>query len=221
MVTFVGRFRLAEHMNAEYQRAVEQFGPRVYAFASYSLRNRQDADDVSQEVLIKLWRHWRSIDPDKILAWLMRVTRNAVVDQVRRQQLADSRVDRHIEPESQAGASHQTGQQDQGETRDRERLRRALLESIQALDEPFRSLLILRDIQGMSYADIEGALELSESQVKVYLHRGRRKLRDNEELRRMFSRVHGIGQDQGQGAAAASPGNNNQPPLQAARYSSG
>ena len=193
-------------MNAEYQRAVEQFGPRVYAFACYSLRNRQDADDVSQEVLIKLWRHWRSIDPDKILAWLMRVTRNAVVDHVRRQQLADSRVDRHIEPESQAGASHQTGQQDQGETRDRERLRQALLESIQALDEPFRSLLILRDIQGMSYADIEGALELSESQVKVYLHRGRRKLRDNEELRRMFSRVHGIGQAPRQRQPAAATG---------------
>ena len=192
MVTFVRRLRLAEHMNAEYQRAVEQYGQKVYAFASYSLRNRQDADDVSQEVLIKLWRHWRSIDPEKILAWLMRVTRNAVVDHVRRQQLADSRVDRHIEPESQAGAPHQTGQQDQGEARDRERLRQSLLESIQALDDPLRSLLILRDIQGMSYADVQGAMELSESQVKVYLHRGRRKLRENEGLRSLFERVHGI-----------------------------
>ena len=184
-------------MNSEYRRAVEQYGQRVYAFASYSLRSRQDADDVSQEVLIKLWRNWQSIDPDKILAWLMRVTRNAVIDHVRRQQLADSRVDHRIEPESQAGL------EDEVETRDRERLREALLESIQALDEPFRSLLVLRDIQGMSYADIEGAMGLSESQVKVYLHRGRRKLRDNQALRDMFDRVHGAAENPAQQAASS------------------
>ena len=185
-------------MNADYNRAVERYGQRVYAFASYSLRSGQDADDVTQEVLIKLWRNWRSIDPDKMLAWLMRVTRNAVIDHIRRQRLADSRVDHRIDPDSQAvGQDHNQSrnafQNDPpDESRDRERLRQALLASIQALDEPFRSLLVMRDIQGMPYADIQGAMELSESQVKVYLHRGRRKLRGDEGLRSLFERVHGI-----------------------------
>ncbi len=192
-------------MNADYTRAVEQYGQRVYAFASHSLRGGQDADDVTQEVLIKLWRHWRSIDPDKMLAWLMRVTRNAVIDHIRRQRLADSRFDHRIDPDSQAGGPAQPARpgQDQsrnespGESRDRERLRQALLASIQALDEPFRSLLVMRDIQGMAYADIQGAMELSESQVKVYLHRGRRKLRGDEGLRGLFERVHGAGPESG------------------------
>ena len=172
-------------MNSEYRRAVEQYGQKVYAFACYSLRGRQDADDITQEVLVKLWRHWRKVDPDKIQAWLMRVTRNAVIDHIRKRQLAESRRDDRIEPDSRAVG------EDESEARDRERLREILLASIQALDEPFRSLLIMRDIQGMSYADMQGALEMSESQVKVYLHRGRRKLREDEDLRRAFGGVHG------------------------------
>ena len=175
-------------MNTEYRRAVEQYGQKVYAFACYSLRSRQDADDVTQEVLVKLWQHWRKVDPDKIQAWLMRVTRNAVVDHFRKQQLADSRRDDRVEPDTRSDI--QSGREDQGEARDRERLREALLESIQALDEPFRSLLIMRDIQGMSYADMQGALEMSESQVKC-IASGRRKLREDEELRRAFASLHG------------------------------
>lgn len=172
-------------MKFEYEQAVEQHGQKVYAFACYSLRGRQDADDVTQEVLIKLWRHWESVDPQKVAAWLMRVTRNAVIDHIRKQQLAASRLDDRIEPETQAGM------EDQGAARDREKLQEALLGVIRTLDEPFRSLLIMRDIQGMSYADIQATLELSESQVKVYLHRGRRKLREDKELRRIFSSIHG------------------------------
>lgn len=172
---------------------MEQYGQKVYAFACYSLRSRQDADDVTQEVLVKLWQHWSRVDPDKIMAWLMRVTRNAVVDHIRKQQLADSRRDSRIEPDTRPDIH--PGGVDQGEARDRERLREALLESIQALDEPFRSLLIMRDIQGMSYADMQGALEMSESQVKVYLHRGRRKLREDEDLRRTFGSVYGTAEE--------------------------
>lgn len=180
-------------MNTEYRRAVEQYGQKVYAFACYSLRSKQDADDVTQEVLVKLWQHWRKVDPDKVMAWLMRVTRNAVVDHIRKRQLAESRRDDRIEPDTQP--EFRSGGEDQGEARDRERLREALLGSIQALDEPFRSLLIMRDIQGMSYADMQGALEMSESQVKVYLHRGRRKLREDEDLRRAFAGVHGAAEE--------------------------
>ncbi len=172
---------------------MEQYGQKVYAFACYSLRSRQDADDVTQEVLVKLWQNWRKVDPDKVMAWLMRVTRNAVVDHIRKRQLAESRRDDRIEPDTQP--EFRSGGEDQGEARDRERLREALLESIQALDEPFRSLLIMRDIQGMSYADMQGALEMSESQVKVYLHRGRRKLREDEDLRRAFAGVHGTAEE--------------------------
>ena len=60
------------------------------------------------------------------------------------------------------------------------------MDAIRGLDDPFRSILVMRDIQGMSYADIQETLGISDSQVKVYLHRGRRKLRENQKLRSLF-----------------------------------
>jgi|TARA_B100000315_G_scaffold222693_1_gene226892 hypothetical protein len=48
------------------------------------------------------------------------------------------------------------------------------------------------DIQGMSYAEIQQSLDMSESQVKVYLHRSRRKLRENSVLRQIFDSYNGV-----------------------------
>ena len=53
-----------------------------------------------------------------------------------------------------------------------------LAEAIRQLDEPYRSLVLLRDVEEMNYREIAEALELSDSQVKVYLHRARRRLRE-------------------------------------------
>ena len=50
----------------------------------------------------------------------------------------------------------------------------------------------MRDVQGLSYQDIQETLEISESQVKVYLHRGRRKLRENTALKLVFSSYLGL-----------------------------
>ncbi|HAJ75248.1 MAG TPA: hypothetical protein DCM64_02220 [Gammaproteobacteria bacterium] len=67
-----------------------------------------------------------------------------------------------------------------------------MLEAIKSLDEPFRRVVIMCDIQGMSYAEIQQSLDMSESQVKVYLHRSRRKLRENSVLRQIFDSYNGV-----------------------------
>ncbi len=165
----------------EYQQVVAQHRHRIYSFAHYSLRAREDAEDVTQEVFIKLWQHWRKIDREKIGGWLMRVAHNAVIDKVRKARNGDAQTDAYAEVDEQ-------GQfEDPGVELDKEAFNEALQNAIQELDEPFRSIVILRDIQGSSYADIEACLQMSESQVKVYLHRGRRKLRENTQLRTLFA----------------------------------
>jgi RNA polymerase sigma-70 factor (ECF subfamily) len=55
---------------------------------------------------------------------------------------------------------------------------RQLKAAIAALSEPYRSLVVLRDIQEHSYAEVAGALDLNMTQVKVYLHRARKQLRE-------------------------------------------
>ena len=167
-------------MRAQYQQAIEQHRQRVYSFAHYSLRAKEDAEDVTQEVFIKLWQHWQKIDHSKLGGWLMRVAHNAVIDHVRRQRSGEANLDHYVDVDDQAGSGNQEAKFDQ------EIFKQQLQLAIKTLDDPFRSIIIMRDVQGLSYAEIQASLEMSESQVKVYLHRGRRKLRDNTNLRQLF-----------------------------------
>ena len=167
-------------MQKQYQQAITQYRQRVFSFANYSLRAREDAEDITQDVFIKLWQNWQRIDHSKLNAWLMRVAHNAVVDHVRKHKKANEQVDDYAELEDQASEEYSGGDLD-----DRA-FKQQLMEAIKSLDDPFRSILVMRDIQGMSYTDIQQSLDISASQVKVYLHRGRRKLRENKKLRSLF-----------------------------------
>ncbi len=167
-------------MQKQYQQAITQYRQRVFSFANYSLRAREDAEDITQDVFIKLWQNWQRLDHSKLNAWLMRVAHNAVVDHVRKHKKANEQVDDYAELEDQASEEYSGGDLD-----DRA-FKQQLMEAIKSLDDPFRSILVMRDIQGMSYTDIQQSLDISASQVKVYLHRGRRKLRENKKLRSLF-----------------------------------
>jgi RNA polymerase sigma-70 factor (ECF subfamily) len=172
-------------MLSQYQLTIKAHRSRIYSFAYYSLRAKEDAEDVTQEVFIKLWQHWQQIDHLKVGGWLMRVARNAVVDHVRKRKPAEDGIDHYADVELQPV------DEEGGQEIDQARVKQGLMEAIRELDEPFKSILIMRDIQGLSYTDIQASLNLSESQVKVYLHRARRKLRESSDLRRLFGATVG------------------------------
>ena len=67
-----------------FESAVSRHSRRVFTFASYLLGDPAEAEDITQEVLIKLWRRGGEIDPDRLGAWLLAVTRNACTDVLRR-----------------------------------------------------------------------------------------------------------------------------------------
>ena len=167
-------------MQTLYLQAIDQHRHRVLSFAHYSLRVREDAKGVTQEVFIKLWKHWQKIDHEKLGAWLMRVAHNCVIDHLRKQRPQQANLDHYSEVEDQVGEESDANQLDQ------QHFKSQLQSAIKSLEDPFRSIVIMRDIQGMSYEEIEGSLELSASQVKVYLHLARRKLRENSKLRQLF-----------------------------------
>ncbi len=181
-------------MRKQYQQAIAEHRQKVFSLAHYSLRAKEDAEDVTQDVFIKLWQHWQKIDHSKLSGWLMRVTHNAVIDHIRKQRPSQNNLDQYAEVEEQVGSESDEGNIDQETFKDR------LQEAIRSLDDPFRSIIIMRDVQGLSYADIQSSLDISESQVKVYLHRGRRKLRENENLRNLFEQQFGTTKSQGRAA---------------------
>lgn len=176
-------------MKAQYQQAIGQHRQRVYSFAYYSLRAKEDAEDVTQDVFIKLWQHWQKIDHSKLGAWLMRVAHNAVIDHVRKHKGAQNNLDPYADVDVQIDSVSQAAEA----VLDQAAFKQQIQALIKTLDDPFRSIIIMRDIQGLSYAEIQASLDMSASQVKVYLHRGRRKLRENVKLRKLFDENLGPG----------------------------
>jgi len=170
-----------------FEAAVERHQRAVFTFAAYFLGDRTDAEDVTQEVLVRLWRNPRLLSSARLGGWMLRVTRNACCD-VLRQRRSRGRltvvgvgaeeatvVDARPDPEVTARAS-ELGQ----------RLRSALA----GLHEPQRSVVILREIQGLSYREIGDVLDLPLSTVRVTLHRARRRLR--EQLREEYANAAAV-----------------------------
>lgn len=144
---------------------------RLYAYAWYSLRVAAEAEDVVQEAFARFWEQRHSIDPVQAGAWLMRVTQNLVTDQIRRRQVrsTDDAVD------TDALVAEQPQAEDLQHQRDMKRL---VEESLARLADPYRSILILREIQGLAYQEIADILGISLDHVKTDLFRAKRKLRE-------------------------------------------
>lgn len=154
---------------AAFQDTVRDHKDRLFGLAVRLTGDRAEAEDVVQESFIKLWQQEPKPPGTAVLPWLLTVTRNASLDRLRRRRLvtADQAV-LEARPDGAAQPDRQLAGDEFG---------RRLNEAVNSLREPFRSLVILREIQGLEYQDIAQTLSLSLSQVKVYLHRARRQLR--------------------------------------------
>lgn len=159
----------------DFQELVRKHRDRVYTFAFYSLKNREDAEDVTQEVLIRLWNHFSRLEGEHLAAWIIRVTKNACVDAVRRRQTRfRHEADGDDDELDRAASTGPTPERD-AESAD---FRRNLQNALREVPEPYRSIVILREIQGFAYEDIAASVNKPLNTVKVYLHRGRKMLRE-------------------------------------------
>ena len=163
-------------MIRHFQKSATQHQQRIYTFACYLLRNREDAEEVTQDVLLRLWRNYRTLRDTALSAWLVRVTRNACLDVLRKRQRDRHRLAAGSDSEAFTHAVD-TGPNPEAiaEASDfQQQVERALGE----LSEPHRTIVILREIQDLTYEQIAEALDLPLNTLKVYLHRGRKMLRD-------------------------------------------
>lgn len=146
----------------EYNDAVGELADLIYRYALKFLRNPTAADDIVQDAFLKLWNHHKQIDRRKAKAWLFSTAHNALVNFVKREnksQLFDGEV--------HGGAYREEH---------RFELQEVLARCLDTLPPVQKSILLLRDLEGYSYKEIGEMLELSESQVKVYLFRARKKM---------------------------------------------
>jgi RNA polymerase sigma-70 factor (ECF subfamily) len=153
---------------------VRAYHDRVYRFGLRACRNAFDADDAVQEAFIKLARRPEVVADPGALSWLMTVVRNACARLLRpffRQgsHLGDHQTDLDAMP---------TDAENPEAAMERWQLVRAVHEAIARLDPPYREVIILRDLEGLSGAEVSDALGIAEAAMKARLHRARRMLRD-------------------------------------------
>lgn len=147
---------------------MEDYQDQAWTLARYLLKDPAEAEDACQEAFVKLWNHRDAIDPGKIQPWLMKVTRNTCLDRLRRRRPTEELQDWQ-QSDPAPGPMQDVYRREQGS-----RLRKM----IASLPEPYRSLVVLRDVHQHSYEEVAAALELNMPQVKTYLHRARRRLRE-------------------------------------------
>lgn len=150
---------------------------RIFTFAHYYLGHREEAEDATQEVLIRLWRNRSEIDPARIEPWLITVTRNACFDALRKRKNYRSRVTSADFDDPALGHLLKHEETPQSHTESAE-FQHRLEQAISKIREPYRSILILREIQDQKYDRISEVLDLPLNTVKGYLHRGRKMLRE-------------------------------------------
>ena len=169
----------------EFEHQVKRYKDRVYGFAFHYLGTAEEAEDVTQEVFIRFWQHRMSLDAKQPIGWLLRVTRNVSIDAIRRRKTYRKNVSVDSEMVENVSEVNLSPEQHTEYSDFQMHLKRAL----DKLAEPYRSIVIMREIEEMKYNEIGEALELPLNTVKVYLHRARKMLRD--QLKEVFHREHG------------------------------
>jgi RNA polymerase sigma-70 factor (ECF subfamily) len=162
----------------------------VYGLAVSLLKDLEDAEDVTQEVFVKLWRQGDEVEEAARAAWLMRVCRNACLDRLRRRKVrrrhqADpARTVVGVGPfdeEESSGREPSFDLSDEGADAHAIQRRAEVQEVVavmEGLPEPHRSVILLRELHDLPYEEIAQALSLSLASVKVTLHRARRRVRE-------------------------------------------
>jgi RNA polymerase sigma-70 factor (ECF subfamily) len=157
----------------EFKVLCQRHSDEIYRYARSLLTNRADAEDATQEVLLRLWNHLPTINPFNLRAWLLRTTRCYCLDQIRHRsrkaapmliddQVLDDQPDElAVNPRLAADSSLRL-----------EEAHRLLLK----LPENLRSVFVLYEANGLRYREIAKVLGIPINSVKVYLSRARESL---------------------------------------------
>ena len=164
----------------------DAYGSKIYQLAFRYLRNKEDAEEVTQDVLFKVYRKVGEFRGDAALSsWIYRITFNAAMSRLRTAQYqraqAEDRREAAIDTDTMGGPTRPVDVADWTDMADervlRSQLRQRVFRAILALPAIYRAPVMLRDIQGMSTEEASAMLRVKDQTLKSRLHRGRLILR--------------------------------------------
>ena len=162
-----------------FSEIVRTYQGSVYNTALYIAENRDDALDISQEVFLKLWRTLKNFRGESSLkTWIAKITRTCAIDYVRARNQkttvplvyeGDEEIPIEI-PDEDVSSSPQ-------KSYEREETANEVRRAVNSLPPPIKEAILLREFQGLSYAEIADTMGISEGTVKSRISRGREQIK--------------------------------------------
>jgi len=155
-----------------WDEVVELHSDRVYRLAYRLTGNQHDAEDLTQEVFVRVFRSLDSYTPGTFEGWLHRITTNLFLDQARRKQkirfdaLSDERASRLASSAATPDAAYADRMFDDD-----------IESALATLPPDFRAAVVLCDVEGLTYEEIAEILDAKLGTVRSRIHRGRAMLR--------------------------------------------
>ena len=157
---------------AAWDEIIDRYGERIYNLAYRFTGGRAEAEDLTQDIFLKLYRNLDRYRGDvPLMAWALRLSRNSCIDHYRHH-----RTRRQAETVSDEVLQHLPSGDDL-EKRSQKRERRRLVHQVMAeMSENLASVVMLRDFQGLSYDELATFFEVPVGTIKSRLNRARREL---------------------------------------------
>ncbi|MFC8303580.1 RNA polymerase sigma factor SigE [Specibacter sp. NPDC057265] len=164
----------SEWSTPSWDEVVENHSAKVFRLAYRLTGNRYDAEDLTQEVFVRVFKSLANFKPGTLDGWLHRITTNLFLDQARRRQ----RI--RFDALSEDAAARLPGN-DPGPERSFEfnNLDADVAAALEALPPDFRAAVVLCDMEGLSYDEVAHALNIKLGTVRSRIHRGRAMLRES------------------------------------------
>jgi RNA polymerase sigma-70 factor (ECF subfamily) len=167
-----------------YRELIRRYERPVFSLVFRMVRDRETAEDLSQETFIKVLNHIDRYRPEfKFSSWLFKIANNVAIDHLRKRQLDTVSMDGSpgaasaAEVEATSFDVVEGGESALDELEAKE-LGSAIERAIARLRPEYRSCIMLRHVEGRSYEEIAATLDLPLGTVKTYIHRARHELRD-------------------------------------------
>lgn len=158
--------------SSEFKLMVMPYSSRLYRMAFRLMNNREEAEDIVQEVYVKLWGMRNDLNKyNSIEALSIRITRNLCLDQLRRRKVNQNA----LKAEKLKEESHSVTPAEDLEKKEEIELIHTL---IAALPEPQRSLVYLRHLEGKEYEEISEMVNMNVNAIRVSISRARKQMRE-------------------------------------------
>lgn len=174
--------RACEGDSDSFGKLVEKYESFVYRTVFYDIKNREDAEDIAQEVFIKAYRALNSFRADsEFSTWIYRICKNTVYDYMRKNSKAKtiplSEMSSGDDNDREYEIADESGKYDPEKTAISKETASLVNLAISKLSEEHRNIIVMRDIEGYSYSEIADFLGLEEGTVKSRLSRAREALK--------------------------------------------